>query len=140
MLQKRKLLGKSYYRSLFHDKGRYHIETSQPVNLLPKSMDWFLYDNGLRRERVHKGTRGNLTDLNVFPEIIRKDRLASLDSYHQLHLLALRDWLNQYFFTKLIVHCVVQHTNIQNPIKHLRCLIPLTIFAKRSIMIFDRVQ
>ena len=28
---------------LFHDGGRYHIET----------MDWFLYDNGLRHERVN---------------------------------------------------------------------------------------
>ena len=33
---------------LFHDGGRYHIETS----LLCKSMDWFLYDNGLRYEIV----------------------------------------------------------------------------------------
>ena len=31
---------------LFHDGGRYHIET--------KSMDWFLYDDGLRHERVKK--------------------------------------------------------------------------------------
>ena len=33
---------------LFHDGGRYHIETSAS-----KSMDWFLYDNGLRHERVN---------------------------------------------------------------------------------------
>ena len=31
---------------LFHDGGRYRIEIS------PLSMDWFLYDNGLRHERV----------------------------------------------------------------------------------------
>ena len=30
----------------FHDEGRYHIETS------PLIADWFLYDNGLRHERV----------------------------------------------------------------------------------------
>ena len=36
--------------SLFHDGGRYHIETA---NLLRKSMDWFLYDIGLRHERVN---------------------------------------------------------------------------------------
>ena len=30
----------------FHDGGRYHIETS------PLIADWFLYDNGLRHERV----------------------------------------------------------------------------------------
>ena len=35
---------------LFHDGGRYHVETSP---LLCKSMDWFLYDNGLRPERVN---------------------------------------------------------------------------------------
>ena len=35
---------------LFHDGGRYHIKTSP---LLCKSMDWFLYDNGLRHERVN---------------------------------------------------------------------------------------
>ena len=33
----------------FHDGGRYHIET---IDLLRKSMDWFLYDIGLRHERV----------------------------------------------------------------------------------------
>ena len=44
--------------------GRYHIETSpftlrrplsyrnQSIRLRSKSMDWFLYDNGLRHERV----------------------------------------------------------------------------------------
>ena len=30
--------------NLFHDGGRYHIEP----------MDWFLYDNGLRHERVNQ--------------------------------------------------------------------------------------
>ena len=34
---------------LIHDGGRYHIETS-PMD--KKSMDWLLYDNGLRHERV----------------------------------------------------------------------------------------
>ena len=32
------------YIQLFHDGGRYHIE--------PSSLIWFLYDNGLRHERV----------------------------------------------------------------------------------------
>ena len=32
----------------FHDGGRYHIETS--------TMDWFLYDIGLRHERVKRKT------------------------------------------------------------------------------------
>ena len=36
---------------LFHDGGCYHIETS-PIDLQRKSMIWFLYDNGLRHERV----------------------------------------------------------------------------------------
>ena len=31
---------------LFHDGGRYRKEIS------PLSMNWFLYDNGLRHERV----------------------------------------------------------------------------------------
>ena len=31
-----------------YDGGRYHLETSP----LSKSMDWFLYDIGLRHERV----------------------------------------------------------------------------------------
>ena len=30
--------------------GRYHIEI---IDLLHKSMVWFLYDNGLRHERVN---------------------------------------------------------------------------------------
>ena len=34
---------------LFHDGGRYHIETSPLI--CRKSMDWFVYDNGLRHER-----------------------------------------------------------------------------------------
>ena len=34
-----------------YDGGRYHIETS-PLICGAKSMDWFLYDNGLRHERV----------------------------------------------------------------------------------------
>ena len=38
----------TFKKQLFHDGGRYHIET----NGLRKSMDWFLYDNGLRYERV----------------------------------------------------------------------------------------
>ena len=36
---------------LFHDGGRYHIETS-PLICSVKSMDWFLLDNGFRHERV----------------------------------------------------------------------------------------
>ena len=36
-----------------HDKGRYHIETSPSIC---GSMDWFLYDNGLRHERVKELT------------------------------------------------------------------------------------
>ena len=35
-----------YHTLLFQDGGRYHIEKN-------KSMDWFLYDNGLRLERVN---------------------------------------------------------------------------------------
>ena len=35
---------------LQHDGGCYHIETSP---LICKSMDWFLYDNGLHHERVN---------------------------------------------------------------------------------------
>ena len=31
----------------FHDGDRYHIETLKPL-----LMDWFLYVNGLRHERV----------------------------------------------------------------------------------------
>ena len=45
---------------LFHDGGRYHIETSpliyrenQFIDLQGKSMDWFLYDNGLRHVRLN---------------------------------------------------------------------------------------
>ena len=37
------------FRDLFHDGGRYHIETSPLI--CRKSMDWFVYDNGLRHER-----------------------------------------------------------------------------------------
>ena len=33
-----------------HDGGRYHIENSP---LICKSMDWFLYDIGLRHEKVN---------------------------------------------------------------------------------------
>ena len=40
----------SWRRPLSHDGGRYHIETS-PV-LRSKSMDSFVYNNGLRHERV----------------------------------------------------------------------------------------
>ena len=36
---------------LFQDGGRYHIETN-PLICGAKSMDWLLYDNGLRLERV----------------------------------------------------------------------------------------
>ena len=46
----------------FHDESRYHIETSplicssnQWTGILCKSIDWFLYDNGLRHERVKYG-------------------------------------------------------------------------------------
>ena len=46
--------------SLFHDGGRYHIETS-PLILFRKSVDWFLYDNGLRHERVN----GYLGSFNI---------------------------------------------------------------------------
>ena len=35
---------------LFHDGGRYHIETG-PFYMQSKSMDWFLYDNGSCHER-----------------------------------------------------------------------------------------
>ena len=36
--------------SFFYDGGRYH--KNQSIDLLSKSMDWFLYDNGPRHERV----------------------------------------------------------------------------------------
>ena len=36
---------------LFHDGGPYHMETSP--DLQSKSMDWFLYDRDLRRERAN---------------------------------------------------------------------------------------
>ena len=39
----------NFHLYLFHDGGRYHIETSQ---LIVEQMYWFLYDNGLRHERV----------------------------------------------------------------------------------------
>ena len=38
--------------NFFYDGDRYHIETS-PLILQSKSMDWFLYDKGLRHERVN---------------------------------------------------------------------------------------
>ena len=37
---------------VFHDGGPHHIETRSFI-LLCKSMDWFLYDKGLRQERVN---------------------------------------------------------------------------------------
>ena len=40
---------------LFHDGSPYHIETSPliwSIDLLSKSIDWFLYDRDLRHERV----------------------------------------------------------------------------------------
>ena len=44
----------------FHDGGRYHIE-NQPIDLLCKSIDWFLYDIGLRHERVNNGGSWNVS-------------------------------------------------------------------------------
>ena len=35
---------------LFHDEDQYH--RNQSIDLLRKSIDWFLYYNGLRYERV----------------------------------------------------------------------------------------
>ena len=35
---------------IVYDGGPYHVETS--LDLLCKSMDWFLYDRDLRHERV----------------------------------------------------------------------------------------
>ena len=32
-------------------------ESTESIHLLRKSMDWFLYDNGLRHERVKISTR-----------------------------------------------------------------------------------
>ena len=44
-------------RKPFQDGGRYHIETS-PLICGAKSMDWFLYDNGLRLEKVFLSLQG----------------------------------------------------------------------------------
>ena len=44
-------------RKPFQDGGRYHIETS-PSICGAKSMDWFLYDNGLRLEKVFLSLQG----------------------------------------------------------------------------------
>ena len=44
-------------RKPFQDGGRYHIETS-PLICVAKSMDWFLYDNGLRLEKVFLSLQG----------------------------------------------------------------------------------
>ena len=43
-----------FYSSLFHDGDRYHAETSPLMQ--SKSMDWFLYDNGLCHETVNAKT------------------------------------------------------------------------------------
>ena len=43
---------RNMFPKLFHDGDRYHIETSPLICSANKSMDWFLYDNGLRHERV----------------------------------------------------------------------------------------
>ena len=37
---------------LFHDGDHYHYR-NQSIDLLCKSVDWFLYDNDLRHERVN---------------------------------------------------------------------------------------
>ena len=40
------------FAQLFHDRGRYLSYRNQSIDLLCKSMDWFLYDNGTRHQRV----------------------------------------------------------------------------------------
>ena len=46
----------------------YHIETSPLIyiDLRSRSMDWFLYDNGLRRERVKESLTQNFTVSQLF--------------------------------------------------------------------------
>ena len=45
---------------------------NQSINLLPKSMDWFLYDNGLPHERikVFKSDIDTLTILSSDTEVL----------------------------------------------------------------------
>ena len=45
----------------FHDGGRYHIETSPLI-----CFDWFLYDIGLRHERVKIHISLSFSDLYLF--------------------------------------------------------------------------
>ena len=42
-----------YTTDLFRSCQRFILYTNQPTDLLCKSMDWFLYDRDLRRERVN---------------------------------------------------------------------------------------
>ena len=43
--------------SLTHSRRRPLSYRNQSIDLLRKSMDWFLYDNGLRRKRVKAITK-----------------------------------------------------------------------------------
>ena len=46
-----------YERLLILDNTRQPTRFSVTVDLLRKSMDWFLYDNGLRHERVKRAEK-----------------------------------------------------------------------------------
>ena len=46
-----------------NDAENHWHEIPQYPNLLRKSMDWFLYDNGLRRERVKQADEKDYFDL-----------------------------------------------------------------------------
>ena len=56
---------------LFNDGGGYHYR-NQFINLLRKSMDWFLYDNGLRHERVKLSRSHIRMGSSFYLKVVRK--------------------------------------------------------------------
>ena len=66
--------------SLTHSRRRPLSYRNQSIDLLRKSMDWFLYDNGLRLERVNENSNVFIKYLppQVIQSIMNKRFLVKL--------------------------------------------------------------
>ena len=67
---------------------------NQSIDLLRKSMDWFLYDNGLRHERVKLRMRINRTTFDFILHGIRDD--IALTFTAQKMKFSIKDFFSKY--------------------------------------------
>ena len=82
------------------------ILSTKLINLLCKSIDWFLYDNGLRHERVNSTDRHQYLHYTsshpehtkksvIYGQALRLNRICSEEKDFEKHICEMKSWFSQ---------------------------------------------